>query len=81
MSNELSSTPSVPLTAKSYRLTTFSCFVGIICQAISSTITAVLFVPLMTLYDLSYIHLGLLVGINFTTQVLVDLIASRRVHR
>lgn len=69
------------MTARSYRLTTLSCFVGIICQAISSTITAVLFVPLMTLYDLSYIHLGLLVGINFTTQVLVDLIASRLVDR
>ena len=68
-------------TAKSYRLTTLSCFVGIFCQAISSNITAILFIPLMTLYGLSYVHLGLLVGINFTTQVLVDIIASRLVDR
>ena len=71
----------IPLTAKSYRLTTLSCFVGIFCQAISSNITALLFIPLMTIYGLSYVHLGLLVGINFTTQVLVDIISSRLVDR
>ena len=41
----------------------------------------ILFIPLMTLYGLTYVHLGLLVGINFTTQVLVDIIASRLVDR
>ena len=71
----------VPLTVKSYRLTTLSCFVGIFSQAICSNITAILFIPLMTLYGLSYVHLGLLVGINFTTQVLVDIITSRLVDR
>ena len=50
---------------------------GIFVQAISSNITALLFIPLMTLYGLSYVHLGLLVGINFTTQVAVDIIVSR----
>lgn len=69
------------VTAQSYRLTTVSCFVGIFCQAISSNVTAVLFIPLMNLYGLSYIHLGLLVGINFTTQVAVDIIASRHIDR
>jgi MFS family permease len=68
-------------TAKSYRLTTLSCFVGIFCQAIASNITAILFIPLMTLYGLSYVHLGLLVAINFTTQVVVDIIASRLIDR
>ncbi len=68
-------------TAKSYRLTTLSCFVGIFCQAISSNLTAILFIPLMTMYGLSYVHLGLLVGINFSTQVLVDIIASRLIDR
>lgn len=68
-------------TAKSYQLTTVSCFVGIFVQAISANITAVLFIPLMTLYGLSYIHLGLLIGINFTTQVAVDIIASRLIDR
>jgi MFS family permease len=68
-------------TAQSYRLTTLSCFVGIFVQAVSSNLTAILFIPLMTLYGLSYIHLGLLVGINFTTQVAVDIIASRLIDR
>lgn len=68
-------------TAKSYQLTTVSCFVGIFVQAVSANITAILFIPLMTLYGLSYIHLGLLVGINFTTQVTVDIIASRLIDR
>jgi len=72
---------SSPITARSYRLTTLSCFMGIFCQAISSNITAILFIPLMTMYGLSYVHLGLLVGINFTTQVLVDIIASRLIDR
>ena len=81
MNIEEAQTLPVPMTAKAYQLTTISCFVGIFCQAISSNITAILFIPLMTLYGLSYVHLGLLVGINFTTQVLVDIIASRLVDR
>ncbi len=71
----------LPVTAKSYRLTTLSCFVGIFSQAVFSNITAILFIPLMTLYGLSYVHLGMLVGINFTTQVLVDIIVSRLIDR
>ncbi|MBE0699360.1 MAG: MFS transporter [Anaerolineaceae bacterium] len=81
MNIEEAQTQPMQMTAKSYQLTTISCFVGIFCQAISSNITAILFIPLMTLYGLSYIHLGLLVGINFSTQVLVDIVASRLVDR
>lgn len=64
-----------------YRLTTVSCYVGIFNQAIISNLTAVLFVPLMILYGLSYIHLGILVAINFSAQVASDLILSRLVDR
>ena len=63
-------------TAKTYRLTTYSCFAGIFVQAIAGNITAILFMPLMKLYNLSYIHLGILVAINFMTQVAVDIIFS-----
>jgi MFS family permease len=69
------------MTAQSYRLTTVSCFLGIFVQAVASNITAVLFIPLMTLYDLSYIHLGILVAVNFSTQVGVDLVVSAIVDR
>ncbi len=81
MNIEESRISTVQMTVKSYRLTTLACFVGIVCQAITSNITAILFIPLMSLYGLSYVHLGLLVGVNFTTQVMVDIIASRLVDR
>jgi MFS family permease len=81
MTIEDARTVVAPRTAESYKLTTVSCFVGIFVQAISSNITALLFIPLMTLYGLSYVHLGILVGINFTTQVGVDIISSRYIDR
>lgn len=62
--------------ASHYKLTTISCFTGIFVQAIITNLTAILFVPMMNLYGFSYIHLGILVGINFTTQVMSDLIFS-----
>jgi len=68
-------------TASHYRLTTLSCFTGIFNQAIISNLTAILFVPMMNLYGFSYIHLGILVGINFTTQVASDLILSGLIDR
>ena len=63
-------------TSAHYKLTTISCFTGIFVQAIITNLTAILFVPMMTLYGFSYIHLGILVGVNFTTQVASDLIFS-----
>lgn len=59
-----------------YKLTTISCFVGIFTQAIIVNLTAILFIPLMSLYGFSYIHLGILVGINFVAQVSADIIFS-----
>lgn len=66
----------MPGQADNYKLVTISCFIGIFVQAIMTNITAILFIPLMSLYGLSFIHLGILVGINFTTQVGVDIIFS-----
>jgi MFS family permease len=68
-------------TAKAYKLTTYSCFTGIFVQAIVTNITAILFIPLMKLYGLSYVHLGILVGINFTAQVASDIIFSRLIDK
>ena len=58
---------------KEYRLTTLSCFVGIFTQAIITNITAVLFIPLMSLYGFDFVHLGILAGINFAAQVTADI--------
>ena len=66
---------------KKYKLTTFSCFVGIFIQAIITNITAILFVPLMRLYGFTYADLGILVGVNFSAQVMSDIVFSRLIDK
>ncbi len=69
------------MTKNHYRLTTISCFVGIFVQAIVTNLTAILFIPMMELYSLSYVHLGILVAVNFSTQVAADIIFSGLIDR
>jgi MFS family permease len=57
----------------SYKDTAIACYLGIIVQAIVINLTPILFIPLRELYGFSYSQLGLLVLINFVTQVLVDI--------
>ncbi|MEG0693903.1 MAG: MFS transporter [Oscillospiraceae bacterium] len=57
-------------------MTRFSCYVGSFLQAIVCNITAILFIPLMDLYGFTYVQLGILVAVNFTAQVAVDIIFS-----
>ena len=64
-----------------YRRTTVSCFVGIFVQAVVTNLTAILFIPLMGLYDLQYGQLGILVGVNFTAQVSADILFSGAIDR
>ena len=68
-------------TKNSYTLTTYSCFVGIFVQAIIANITAILFIPLMSLYNLSYKHLGILVAINFSSQILSDIVFGKKIDK
>lgn len=67
--------------AHPYRLTTICCFVGIFVQAIVSNLTAILFLPMMNLYGFTYIHLGILVGVNFATQVAADIVLSGAIDK
>lgn len=67
--------------AVNYKLTMTSSFVGIFVQAIITNLTAILFIPMMSLYGFSYVHLGMLVGINFTAQVAADIIFSGMIDR
>jgi MFS family permease len=62
-------------------LTTLSCFAGIFAQAIINNLTAILFIPFMELFGLRYIHLGILVGINFGVQVSADILFSGLIDR
>ncbi len=61
---------------KNYKLTQFACFAGIMNQAICTNVTAILFVPLAGLYNLSIWQLGLLAGINFASQLIADVILT-----
>lgn len=66
---------------KKYKKTLIACLMGIFAQAVASNMTAILFVPIMTLYDLSYVHLGILVAVNFTVQIMADLIFGGLIDR
>lgn len=56
-----------------YNLTKKACYLSGITMAIAANLSPVLFVTFKNMYDVSYTMLGLLVVINFFTQLLVDL--------
>lgn len=64
-----------------YRLTTFSCFAGIFVQSIICNITALLFIPFMSLYSFTYTQLGALITINFLSQLVVDILFSKAIDK
>lgn len=57
-----------------HRLTKKACYLTGITMAIASNLSPILFLTFRDMYDLSYTLLGLLVVINFVTQLSVDLI-------
>lgn len=61
---------------KSYKRTYAGCFLGIVNQATVSIITAILFVPFMTLYNFQLWQLGVFVGINFGIQTIADILLT-----
>lgn len=60
-----------------YRNTTFSCYRGYMTQAIINNLAPLLFIIFQTNYDISYEKLGQLVLINFATQLLADVWATK----
>lgn len=61
--------------------TKLACYVSYFTQGIVMNLTAVLFVPLQTLYGFSYAQLGALVFINFFFQLLADVVFSKPLDR
>lgn len=57
-----------------FRRTARACYAGIINQAIITNVTALLFVPFMSLYGFSYLQLGLLTAVNFASQMCADIL-------
>lgn len=80
MTTNQTNTPVVK-NAAYYKLTSRACYLGIFSQAISCNILAILFIPMMELYNLNYIDLGILVAVNFTAQIAVDIIFSGIIDR
>ena len=59
----------------------YACYTVNICMAIVGNLSPLLFITLQNLYGISYTLLGLLVLINFSTQLFVDLIFSFFSHK
>jgi fucose permease len=60
-----------------YRNTTYSCYRGYMTQAIINNLAPLLFIIFQTNYSISYEKLGQLVLINFATQLLTDVWATK----
>lgn len=60
-----------------YRNTTFACYRGYMTQAIINNLAPLLFIIFQTSYSISYEKLGQLVLINFATQLLSDVWATK----
>ena len=65
----------------SYRLTVKACYMGLFVQATVVNLTPILFIPLREQFGFSFGKLGLLVLINFITQVLSDILFSHAVDK
>lgn len=65
----------------SYKLTVKACYIGLFVQAIVINLTPVLFIPLREQFGFSFGKLGLLILINFITQVSSDIAFSHVVDK
>lgn len=61
---------------KSYKYTKYACYFSNVCGAIVCNLSAILLVTFREIYNISYTLLGLLVLINFFTQLVIDLVFS-----
>ena len=65
----------------SYRSTIFACYNGYITQAICINLAPLLYLTFQRQFALSVAQVGLLVAVNFATQIMVDLLASHYANR
>ena len=59
----------------------YACYSTNVCMSVVTTLSPVLFLTFRSLYNISYSLLGLLVFVNFVTQLLVDLAFSFFSHK
>ena len=65
----------------SYKRLKLACYTGNMTMSVVGNLSPVLFLTFRSLYDISYSRLGLLVLINFVTQLAIDLVFSFFSHR
>ncbi len=66
---------------KQYKRLTLACYTESLSMAVVGNLPPILFLTFRNLYGLSYTMLGLLIFINFTSQLLVDLLFSFFSHK
>ena len=62
-------------------VTKYACYMSNVSMAAVSTLSPLLFITFNKLYGISYTLLGLLVLVNFCTQLVIDLIFSFYSHK
>lgn len=65
----------------SYRSTVLACYNGYITQAICINLAPLLYLTFQRQFALSVAQVGMLVAVNFATQILVDVLASHYANR
>lgn len=65
----------------SYKHTIYACYIGYITQAIVNNFAPLLFLTFHTGYGISLERIGLLVTVNFGTQLLIDLLSAKFADR
>ncbi len=66
---------------RNYKATYAACFIGIANQAVVANLTALLFVPFMLLYGFEEWQLGVLIAVNYSSQLVADLILTKCIDR
>lgn len=66
---------------RSYTGTRFCCYLGLVIQAVINNLSPVLFIVYQEEFGISYFMISLLVLVNFSTQLLVDLLSVRITRR
>lgn len=66
---------------RSYTGTRFCCYLGLVIQAVINNLSPVLFIVYQEEFGISYFMISLLVLINFSTQLLVDLLSVHITRR
>ena len=64
-----------------YKYTVYACYIGYIVQGIINNISPIFFVIYQKRLGISLDKIGILIALNFGTQILTDIIAAKYVDR